>query len=175
MGWRFRKSFKLLPGFRLNIGKKGITSATVGKRGLTTSIGKLGIFQNLGIPGTGLSYRSKVDGSRPLAGALIGFGIVAAVIVGVIALCVILAAIGRQERQQEQTTPARLVTNASPVPTPEPPKLTGKKESKNNRTEKPPSGSVTKPSSRYILGPRGGCYYINSSGKKTYVDHGKCR
>mgnify|MGYP001293428771 CR=1 FL=1 len=54
MDWRFRKSFKLLPGFRLNIGKKGITSATVGERGFTTSIGKLGIFQNLGIPGTGL-------------------------------------------------------------------------------------------------------------------------
>ncbi len=26
----------------------------------------------------------------------------------------------------------------------------------------------------YITGLRGGCYYINSSGKKTYVDKDKC-
>lgn len=27
----------------------------------------------------------------------------------------------------------------------------------------------------YIRGPRGGCYYINSNGNKTYVDRSKCR
>lgn len=27
----------------------------------------------------------------------------------------------------------------------------------------------------YIRGPRGGCYYINSNGKKTYVDRSNCR
>ncbi len=27
---------------------------------------------------------------------------------------------------------------------------------------------------KYITGPRGGCYYINSSGRKTYVDKDKC-
>lgn len=26
----------------------------------------------------------------------------------------------------------------------------------------------------YITGPRGGCYYWNSNGKKTYVDHSYC-
>lgn len=26
----------------------------------------------------------------------------------------------------------------------------------------------------YILGPRGGCYYINGNGNKTYVDHSLC-
>ena len=25
------------------------------------------------------------------------------------------------------------------------------------------------------LGPQGGCYYINSNGKKTYVDRSECR
>lgn len=29
-------------------------------------------------------------------------------------------------------------------------------------------------SGRYIRGPRGGCYYINSSGNKTYVDRSRC-
>lgn len=27
----------------------------------------------------------------------------------------------------------------------------------------------------YITGPKGGCYYINSSGKKVYVDHKYCK
>jgi hypothetical protein len=27
---------------------------------------------------------------------------------------------------------------------------------------------------KYIKGPRGGCYYINSNGKKTYVDRSRC-
>ena len=26
----------------------------------------------------------------------------------------------------------------------------------------------------YITGPRGGCYYINKNGNKTYVDHSYC-
>jgi hypothetical protein len=26
----------------------------------------------------------------------------------------------------------------------------------------------------FILGPRGGCYYLNGNGKKTYVDHSFC-
>lgn len=35
--------------------------------------------------------------------------------------------------------------------------------------------SYTPPSSsRYILGPRGGCYYINRNGNKTYVDRSLC-
>lgn len=27
----------------------------------------------------------------------------------------------------------------------------------------------------YTKGPRGGCYYLNASGKKVYVDHGLCK
>ena len=29
-------------------------------------------------------------------------------------------------------------------------------------------------SAKYITGPRGGCYYINSNGNKTYVDRSLC-
>jgi hypothetical protein len=28
---------------------------------------------------------------------------------------------------------------------------------------------------KYILGPRGGCYYINENGNKTYVDRDLCK
>jgi len=36
----------------------------------------------------------------------------------------------------------------------------------------PPQRSTSR--SRYITGPRGGCYYINSNGKKIYVDRSLC-
>lgn len=64
MGWRFRKSFKILPGVRVNVGKKGISSVSVGKRGASVSVGKRGTHANVGIPGTGLSYRTKIGGKR---------------------------------------------------------------------------------------------------------------
>jgi hypothetical protein len=35
--------------------------------------------------------------------------------------------------------------------------------------------STTSGARTYVLGPKGGCYYINSSGKKTYVDHSFCK
>jgi hypothetical protein len=39
----------------------------------------------------------------------------------------------------------------------------------------PDSGAQAQPGSKtYTRGPRGGCYYLNSSGKKTYVAHELC-
>lgn len=64
MGFRFRKSFKVMPGVRVNVGKKGISSVTVGKRGASISTGKQGTHANLGIKGTGLSYRTKLGGKQ---------------------------------------------------------------------------------------------------------------
>lgn len=48
--------------------------------------------------------------------------------------------------------------------------------SSNKPTNKKVSTVKKKKSSsrNYITGPRGGCYYINSSGKKTYVDRSLC-
>ena len=53
--FRFRKSFKILPGVRWNIGKTG-TSFTFGGRGLRHTIGRRGARTSVGIPGTGVSY-----------------------------------------------------------------------------------------------------------------------
>ncbi len=53
--FRFRKSFKILPGVRWNIGKSG-TSFTFGGRGLRHTIGTRGSRTSVGIPGTGVSY-----------------------------------------------------------------------------------------------------------------------
>lgn len=63
MAVRFRKSVKLGPGVKVNFSKKGV-STSIGPRGFTTSIGKSGVYRNVGIPGTGLSFRSKVGGSK---------------------------------------------------------------------------------------------------------------
>ncbi|MCH3975029.1 MAG: DUF4236 domain-containing protein [Bifidobacterium tibiigranuli] len=65
MGWRFRKS---IGGkyFRVNIGKKGITSATFGKRGAPhVTVGKNGTRVGSSIPGTGIYYTQKVGGTKP--------------------------------------------------------------------------------------------------------------
>jgi len=38
-----------------------------------------------------------------------------------------------------------------------------------------PPSNLTAESRTYRRGPRGGCYYLTSSGKKVYVDHGLCK
>ncbi len=56
MGIRFRKSIKILPGVRLNIGKKSV-SMSVGTKGFRHTISSTGrATTTVGIPGTGLSY-----------------------------------------------------------------------------------------------------------------------
>ena len=55
MGLRFRRSFRVLPAVRLNIGLKS-TSISVGRRGLLYTIGTKGRRVTAGIPGTGLSW-----------------------------------------------------------------------------------------------------------------------
>jgi len=56
MGFRIRKSVKIAPGVKLNIGKKGINSVSIGGHGYTKNISKHGTRTTVGIPGTGISY-----------------------------------------------------------------------------------------------------------------------
>ncbi len=58
MGFRFRRSIRLVSGIRVNISKKGISSVSVGKHGATLNVGKTGVHETIGIPGTGISYRT---------------------------------------------------------------------------------------------------------------------
>jgi hypothetical protein len=60
MGLRFRKSFKLAPGVRLNVSGGGM-SWSLGPRGASVSIGKRGTYFNASLPGTGLSSRTRLD------------------------------------------------------------------------------------------------------------------
>lgn len=61
MGFRFRRSVRLVPGVRLNFSKSGI-STSLGGRGATLNIGRRGTRATIGIPGTGLSYTTTLSG-----------------------------------------------------------------------------------------------------------------
>ena len=69
MGFRFQKRISLLPGVRINLSKGGV-STSLGPRGADVNIGRNGVTTNAGIPGTGLSYRSKVGGHGGKIGIL---------------------------------------------------------------------------------------------------------
>src|SRR5580658_10027785 len=56
MGWRFRKSFTVVPGLRLNLSKSGL-SASIGGAPFTLNVGPHGLMGTASIPGTGISYR----------------------------------------------------------------------------------------------------------------------
>lgn len=62
MGLRFRRSIKIAPGVKINLGKKGI-STSIGKRGAGITFGPNGTSTHVGIPGTGVSYTKKVSSS----------------------------------------------------------------------------------------------------------------
>lgn len=56
MGWRFRRSKKILPGVRINFNKNS-TSISFGGKGARYTISSTGKrTTTVGIPGTGLSY-----------------------------------------------------------------------------------------------------------------------
>lgn len=64
MGFRFRKSVKVAPGVRLNIGKKSAGVSIGGKGGGVSINSKTGATARVSAPGTGVSYTSKVSSKR---------------------------------------------------------------------------------------------------------------
>ncbi|WP_462405811.1 DUF4236 domain-containing protein [Gracilibacillus sp. Marseille-QA3620] len=70
MGLRFRKSFKIAPGVRINVGKKS-AGLSIGGKGVRYSVNTSGRrTASAGIPGSGLYYTStKSGGSRAKSSA----------------------------------------------------------------------------------------------------------
>jgi len=60
MGFRFRRSISIIPGVRLNLSNAS-PSLSIGPRGTSITVGSRGTYANLGLPGTGLSYRMRLD------------------------------------------------------------------------------------------------------------------
>jgi Protein of unknown function (DUF4236) len=55
MGFRFHRSFKVMPGVRLNLSKSG-PSVSIGGKGFHENFGPRGRRTTLSLPGTGISY-----------------------------------------------------------------------------------------------------------------------
>jgi hypothetical protein len=60
MSWRFRKSFKAMPGLKLNLTARGL-SATIGASPLSLNVGPRGAYGNVGVSGTGVWTRQRLD------------------------------------------------------------------------------------------------------------------
>jgi len=60
MGFRFSRRVSILPGLKLNLSGSGV-SLSAGVRGAHINLGPRGLYGSAGIPGTGLSYRQRLD------------------------------------------------------------------------------------------------------------------
>jgi hypothetical protein len=69
MGLRFRRSVRLLPGVKLNLGQKS-SSISIGVRGLHYTLGTRGARVTAGIPGTGLNWSQSISKSTSPANAI---------------------------------------------------------------------------------------------------------
>lgn len=67
MGLNYRKRIKIAPGVKLNVTKNGISSVSVGKRGASVNINKRGSQATFGIPGSGISYKTKRSNKKKAA------------------------------------------------------------------------------------------------------------
>jgi len=69
MSFRFQRRVRLFPGARVNFSKRGV-SLTGGQRGASLTAGRRGLYSNLGLPGTGLSKRTRLgqSGRKPSEG-----------------------------------------------------------------------------------------------------------
>ena len=74
---------------RVNVGKTGVTSVSVGRRGVTTNLNSKGSRTTFGIPGTGLSYSTeRTGGSRSGGRSSSGGGGVAVAVFIVVAIAI---------------------------------------------------------------------------------------
>ena len=86
MALRFRRSIRLAPGIRLNVGMHG-AGLSVGPRGFHVGVNRRGMYTSAGIPGTGIyavHHIRRSAGQHPsVAGSAAGFmvGVMAAVVI----------------------------------------------------------------------------------------------
>lgn len=117
MGLRFRKSIKILPGVKLNLGKKsaGVSVGTTGARYSVNSSGRK--TSTVGIPGTGLSYSNSSGGGKKSDKSsksvlpwrlILTVGILIFILIGGIAACT------DSDDEPTTTTAAETTTEAEP-------------------------------------------------------------
>jgi len=97
LGIRFYRSFKVLPGLRVNLSKSGL-SGSIGRAGLNVNLSKRGKRFTFGLPGSGASYvtQSKWDKTAPTGNGVApsGMGLpIAAAVAGAIVFLIALIAV----------------------------------------------------------------------------------
>lgn len=91
MGFRFRKSIKIIPGVRLNLGKSG-SSLSFGGKGFTVNVNKKGTRTTVGLLGTGLSHSTyQPHGNITPSSGKARNNIAGWLVIGFIVLAVIIA------------------------------------------------------------------------------------
>ncbi len=70
MGFRFHKSLKIAKGVRLSIGSKSLGVSVGGKGARLSTNTRSGTRATVGVPGTGLSYTTKIAGVATLGRVL---------------------------------------------------------------------------------------------------------
>jgi hypothetical protein len=63
VAFRFRRTFSLVPGVRLNVGATG-ASLSVGPKGAKLTVGSKGVRATAGVPGTGMFISEQFSGSK---------------------------------------------------------------------------------------------------------------
>lgn len=63
MGFRFRKSFKIAPGVKVNLTKTGV-SGSLGESGASVNLRKGKVTSTRGAPGSGVSYREETKAGK---------------------------------------------------------------------------------------------------------------
>ena len=90
MGIKFRKKIKIAPGVKLNVTAKGISSVSIGGKGVTLNTGsKKGTKLTTSLHGTGLSHTQNLSSKNSESGnssSNISFG--SWLIIGFIALII---------------------------------------------------------------------------------------
>jgi len=64
MGFRFRKKIKIAPGVSINVTQKGVSSASIGGKGVTLNVGAKGTKLTTSIPNTGISYSQSLSNNQ---------------------------------------------------------------------------------------------------------------
>lgn len=151
-GLRFQKRLRVLPGVRINLSKSG-ASASIGPRGADVNIGRDGITTNAGIPGTGLSYRTKLKPG--------GF------LIGVVALVIGLGFATYKNMDSiaawlAPTSPPPVVAAAAPTPTAPTPTATAPKAAVQDAPARPARTSVRAQAAKLLV--PGGTIYVRRAG-----------
>ena len=91
MGFRFRRTVRLLPGIRLNFSRSGV-STSFGGQGATLNVSRQGVRSTVGLPGTGLSYSKFYKDGGDTSARATSVGSVGCVVIAVGAVGVLILA-----------------------------------------------------------------------------------